>query len=212
MTADHVSISSGGATLSIRAVKRVASNQYLQFVVAISDDSGGSSESIISEEGAAAFRSWLARTGVQSVTLGEMDWLASPGRNEASTVSTYRNSVIVTQDGYSYYFSLRPRLRERLLNWSWNWPGVGTNNEKVEKQEMPVYPDGVWFYSPREAAERLGVSVKSVARWGDQGRIRFLRTAGGHRRYNRHDVDTVRIQMEHPRGLPFPTDEALEAL
>lgn len=36
--------------------------------------------------------------------------------------------------------------------------------------------------SPRQLAEALGVSESSVKRWCDDGRLAFVRTAGGHRR------------------------------
>jgi excisionase family DNA binding protein len=34
-----------------------------------------------------------------------------------------------------------------------------------------------------EVADLLGVSPKTVARWAKQGRLPFVRTLGGHRRY-----------------------------
>jgi excisionase family DNA binding protein len=39
-----------------------------------------------------------------------------------------------------------------------------------------------------EAAEVLGVSVKTVRRWSDAGKLRFERSPSGHRRYNLQDV------------------------
>ena len=40
-----------------------------------------------------------------------------------------------------------------------------------------------------EAARRAGVGISSVKRWADQNLIRCVRTAGGHRRFHREDVD-----------------------
>ncbi len=39
-----------------------------------------------------------------------------------------------------------------------------------------------------EAADKLGVSVKTVRRWSDAGRLRCERTASGHRRYYTSDI------------------------
>jgi excisionase family DNA binding protein len=36
---------------------------------------------------------------------------------------------------------------------------------------------------PGKAAEILGVSTKTLSRWSDEGKIPFIRTLGGHRRY-----------------------------
>jgi excisionase family DNA binding protein len=37
----------------------------------------------------------------------------------------------------------------------------------------------------------MGVTPKTVSRWADSGRLPFVRTTGGHRRYHRSEVDTV---------------------
>lgn len=37
--------------------------------------------------------------------------------------------------------------------------------------------------TPREASAMFGVSTKTLARWDAEGKIRSLRTPGGHRRY-----------------------------
>jgi excisionase family DNA binding protein len=43
----------------------------------------------------------------------------------------------------------------------------------------------------REAAGVLHVSSRTVTRWADRGRLRSLRTLGGHRRYFEPDVLTL---------------------
>jgi excisionase family DNA binding protein len=42
--------------------------------------------------------------------------------------------------------------------------------------------------SPRQLADAVGVSVSSVKRWADQGRLRAGRTVGGHRRIDPADA------------------------
>ena len=43
-----------------------------------------------------------------------------------------------------------------------------------------------------EAAEALAVSTSTVRRWADAGRIRAIRTSGGHRRFSAREVQRVR--------------------
>jgi excisionase family DNA binding protein len=39
------------------------------------------------------------------------------------------------------------------------------------------------YLLPAEVAELLSVSPKTVSRWAKEGKLPFLRTLGGHRRY-----------------------------
>ncbi|MFF8831290.1 BldC family transcriptional regulator [Streptomyces sp. NPDC015131] len=41
---------------------------------------------------------------------------------------------------------------------------------------------------PSEVAELFQVDIRTVSRWADEGRLRAVRTLGGHRRYYRADV------------------------
>ena len=42
-----------------------------------------------------------------------------------------------------------------------------------------------------QAAARLHVSPKTVARWASQGRLEHRRTLGGHRRYDPELIDAL---------------------
>ncbi|MEA3018852.1 MAG: hypothetical protein QOI47_376 [Actinomycetota bacterium] len=53
-----------------------------------------------------------------------------------------------------------------------------------------------------EAADRLGVSVDTVRRWADDGRIGATRTAGGQREVD--DVDVARMAEERAATAPSP--------
>jgi excisionase family DNA binding protein len=59
-----------------------------------------------------------------------------------------------------------------------------------------------------EATRTLSVSASTVRRWTDAGRIRAVRTAGGHRRLVRADVDRMRhdkARGQAPvREVPWP--------
>jgi excisionase family DNA binding protein len=42
-----------------------------------------------------------------------------------------------------------------------------------------------------QAARRLHVSAKTVARWASQGRLQHRRTLGGHRRFDPELIDVL---------------------
>ena len=46
-----------------------------------------------------------------------------------------------------------------------------------------------------KAARLLGVSTSTLKRWADQGRLRFVLTAGGHRRFDRTELARFRTGM-----------------
>jgi excisionase family DNA binding protein len=45
--------------------------------------------------------------------------------------------------------------------------------------------------TPAEVAKRFRVDPKTVARWAKAGKIRSVRTLGGHRRYRKTEVDAA---------------------
>lgn len=64
-------------------------------------------------------------------------------------------------------------------------------SEHVEERE---------FYSTREAAQRLGVSLRSVQVWVESGRLPAWKTDGGHRRIPRAAVESIVRQQELARA------------
>lgn len=59
------------------------------------------------------------------------------------------------------------------------------------------------FCSTREAAARLGVSLRTAQLWVESGVLRAWKTAGGHRRILKRSVDT--ILEERQRAIEYPT-------
>ena len=47
------------------------------------------------------------------------------------------------------------------------------------------------FLTPAETARRFRVDPKTVARWAKTGRISYVRTLGGHRRYPKSEVEAA---------------------
>jgi excisionase family DNA binding protein len=48
--------------------------------------------------------------------------------------------------------------------------------------------DGLGLMTPGEVAAVLHVDANTVARWSDHGKLRAVRTPGGHRRYYAAEV------------------------
>lgn len=44
------------------------------------------------------------------------------------------------------------------------------------------------FMTPREVADRFGVTTKTLGRWARAGKISSVRTLGGHRRYRTSEI------------------------
>ena len=59
-------------------------------------------------------------------------------------------------------------------------------------QPMPSSDD---LLTTGEAARLLQVSIDSVKRWGDRGRLPMLRTPTGHRRFRRSDVEAAMVPV-----------------
>ena len=60
-----------------------------------------------------------------------------------------------------------------------------------------------------EAADTLGVSPTSIKRWADAGRLPARKTAGGHRRYRKRDVQSL---LDEGHEAPAAYDDDHEGL
>lgn len=58
------------------------------------------------------------------------------------------------------------------------------------------------LYMPYEVAEAFRVDVKTVTRWAKAGKLPYIRTLGGHRRYPADAVDDLLANgcARGPRG------------
>jgi len=63
--------------------------------------------------------------------------------------------------------------------------------------QEPVSGDEAYLL-PSEAAEELGgVTSKTISRWAKQGKLPFLRTLGGHRRYPATAIRELAATLSH---------------
>lgn len=60
-----------------------------------------------------------------------------------------------------------------------------STSEKTDKRWLRLGP----------AAQLLGVSINTLRRWSDAGRIPCYRSAGGHRRFDRRELEGVLEQQ-----------------
>ena len=60
--------------------------------------------------------------------------------------------------------------------------------------------------TPGDAAKMMGVHTMTVWRWTEEGRIPFVKTIGGHRRYYRSEIEKLlngaRIPNNNNEGTP----------
>jgi excisionase family DNA binding protein len=59
----------------------------------------------------------------------------------------------------------------------------------------PTYPP---YLHTAEVADILHVSPKTVARWAKEGKLPFLKTLGGHRRYPEAEIRQLANELQVP--------------
>jgi excisionase family DNA binding protein len=57
---------------------------------------------------------------------------------------------------------------------------------------------------PREVAGLFGVRTTTIARWAREGKLTPLRTPGGHRRYNRAEIQAMVAAEAEERATRYP--------
>lgn len=63
-------------------------------------------------------------------------------------------------------------------------------------RRIRALPEADRVLTPGEAAAELGIGVQALRYWAKTGKIRALRTAGGHRRYRAADVARLKRKRE----------------
>ena len=67
------------------------------------------------------------------------------------------------------------------------------------------------YLTPIQASKLLNVTTRSLLNWCDDGKLSVVKTAGGHRRYLKSEVDAKLIEMQIPRIVKENlTDEELK--
>ena len=56
-------------------------------------------------------------------------------------------------------------------------------------------PRGERFLRTSEVAQKLHVSPKTVSRWAKEGRLPYLSTLGGHRRFPASEIDKLTQEL-----------------
>jgi excisionase family DNA binding protein len=57
-------------------------------------------------------------------------------------------------------------------------------------------PDPPSYLHTAEVADLLHVSPKTVSRWAKEGRLPFLKTLGGHRRYPEAEIRQLAAELQ----------------
>lgn len=68
------------------------------------------------------------------------------------------------------------------------------------------------FVSPKEASERLGVSVDTLRRWEAAGKIKAMRTPTGHRRYDMTSLVTASAELQTPERVSLIGEDTLQRI
>jgi excisionase family DNA binding protein len=88
----------------------------------------------------------------------------------------------------------RRTKRRKIPNGTLGEDTHGGAHYVVEPQSQPEY------LTPGEVARMLHVSPKTVNRWAHEGRIGCIVTLGGHRRFERQEVERIVEQMSSGSG------------
>lgn len=77
-----------------------------------------------------------------------------------------------------------------------------------------IHSDSDPFLTTKEAAQRLGVTLRAVQLWVNDGKLPAARTPGGHRRIRSSDVQALQEQMgiKPAKAVVLLTDEQIDGL
>jgi excisionase family DNA binding protein len=66
---------------------------------------------------------------------------------------------------------------------------LATTSEMKNMTQPDADPEGL--LTPQEVTQAFRVDPKTVLRWAKEGKLRWVRTLGGHRRYFKSDVQRL---------------------
>jgi excisionase family DNA binding protein len=81
-------------------------------------------------------------------------------------------------------------------------PHTGTAQQEWMCVSTPTKPR---YLRTAQVAELLSVSPKTVSRWAQEGRLPYLRTLGGHRRYPDAEIRALLQRLSEPSEGQPPT-------
>lgn len=91
-------------------------------------------------------------------------------------------------------------------------PEINKNTQNV-RSNQPSSQEKNALFSPKKVAQAIGVSESSLKRWCDAGKIGGIKTAGGHRRFNRANIveflKSKNYELRDPTLIGLPNFEAL---
>ena len=102
-----------------------------------------------------------------------------------------------------HLFFLRGRTNTRFISGPVQPPGLSHERgcAVAAQPRGKAAPDPPRYLHPAEVADLLHVSPKTVSRWAEEGKLPFLKTLGGHRRY---PAAEIRQLAEGLRVSPQP--------
>jgi len=62
------------------------------------------------------------------------------------------------------------------------------------------------YLTPQEVGVIFHVNAKTVSRWAKQGKLPFMRTLGGHRRYPADQIEALVKELETEGEYPAATE------
>jgi excisionase family DNA binding protein len=78
---------------------------------------------------------------------------------------------------------------------------VGQTSLAAQKEaSVPKPSPAPTYLRAAQVAAILQVSPKTVSRWAAQGKLPFLKTLGGHRRYSEDEIRALLADATHPVG------------
>jgi excisionase family DNA binding protein len=73
-----------------------------------------------------------------------------------------------------------------------------TGGPSARMERMVSQPTEPRYLRTAQVAELLHVSPKTVSRWAQEGRLPYLRTLGGHRRYPDAEIQALVETLSEP--------------